>query len=1111
TESLVEYEERLRQGVEMARPDCRDEAISVAESCLGEAQFQTAYSRFSNNLCRTTPAAARPDGPDHVLRAIGAGISKLLQMPGADPVAVYYRYKGAADAYAEAGGTDPSGRVQARLLYLFVRRPRFRRRDPGEEAPPAPDYFAEAGGVGPIREEPKSRSRSRDPASWEERYQQYRATMPDEQASAAPSLRAHLPEKALPHHYDLASSGPPSGQDSALLAIVQEMRRQREQDAKERAEQLKSMREEKSVFTYSLRDDLPVFGDGDSDLDKHLEAFSDVCMVVKPKGDREKLRLFARTLKGTRRRCYGTIIKEAKHNGDYESKPASVFDRVVAALDASFHESDEAKAMKARARYDSLEKRATQFQEFQVSWLEALTELNSAGVYKCQKDLLYDYLRKIGSFLRDEVSRDRRFWPLRPSPGVKQEFRGVENWKAAEKRGESEALLAEFGRTGAVCNLCAAVGIKDAANTQQDASQTLTAKEKKAAKKKEKEKAGAVVYDSSLQVAEPATRQWRHWPGSLAKVPKDLKTVAAAPSPGYNAQTRTSCAGVELVTLLDSGATCGSLPEWLFAEIYERTAADVAKGFKKGTAIETKFYVILRLLFTPVGKGFPGVVLGLPTIGPKGLQHHVTDAGHRFDKLGLTLPRLELQRETFLTDLTELRVEASLCAALETEVTLESNQVPVAEGPEVAFGHFDPDLSREGMVVMHNSGPLARQWEAGDVVAAGKRRFLKALLGVVGTATATKHWPQTATYLNGYLKGRCEDAGVAAESWNSLAVSFTGDMPLHRELWVEDAEAVKTQHRALVKFDARVQHGVLPHTGERTSVVAYSIYLLDEPLSRLTFCSHSGQLLERCFAPMEFLEFTDPTDTLTVFIHEDFTKASAFAEMQLGELGFDLEANRCGENLVAEGYLVDLCRGSTPGDCSPEFANHLVEDESLVDSILNDEVPTEAYYQAYRAFLHDEFPQARVCVLEHIAELVELCDLCICIGFSLGIDKLVLLKEFLGTANYSRDQIGPKFAVAMDPLRRYLREGDKAFPMTPRGLEAVERLKRFMRKATCLAVPDERAAAIMVAGLTSSLLTAARQVWGELISRCPQIFVGGTLWRTTLSRSQQRRRCGIPF
>ena len=68
TESLEEYEVRLHQGVEMACPDCRDEAISLAECCLGEAQFRTAFSRFTT-LCRSTPAAARPDGPDHVLRA----------------------------------------------------------------------------------------------------------------------------------------------------------------------------------------------------------------------------------------------------------------------------------------------------------------------------------------------------------------------------------------------------------------------------------------------------------------------------------------------------------------------------------------------------------------------------------------------------------------------------------------------------------------------------------------------------------------------------------------------------------------------------------------------------------------------------------------------------------------------------------------------------------------------------------------------------------------------------------------------------------------------------------------------------------------------------------
>ena len=122
TESLEEYEVRLHQGVEMARPDCRDEAIS-RQCCLGEAQFQTAFSRFTT-LCRTTPTAARPDGPDHVLRATGAGISKLMQMWGADPVAIYYRYKGAAEAYSEAGGTDSSGRAGEAAVASRERVPR---------------------------------------------------------------------------------------------------------------------------------------------------------------------------------------------------------------------------------------------------------------------------------------------------------------------------------------------------------------------------------------------------------------------------------------------------------------------------------------------------------------------------------------------------------------------------------------------------------------------------------------------------------------------------------------------------------------------------------------------------------------------------------------------------------------------------------------------------------------------------------------------------------------------------------------------------------------------------------------------------------------------------
>ena len=109
--------------------------------------------------------------------------------------------------------------------------------------------------------------------------------------------------------------------------------------------------------------------------------------------------------------------------------------------------------------------------------------------------------------------------------------------------------------------------------------------------------------------------------------------------------------------------------------------------------------------------------------------------------------------------------------------------------------------------------------------------------------------------------------------------------------------------------------------------------------------------------------------------------ASVFAEQQLAEVGYNLDGGRFGPNRVAEGELVELYRGSTPQDCTVEFAHRLVENEELVNTILNDEVPSEPYYMALRADLEHRYPGARPCVLEHLAELVELIDLCICVGF----------------------------------------------------------------------------------------------------------------------------------
>ena len=97
-------------------------------------------------------------------------------------------------------------------------------------------------------------------------------------------------------------------------------------------------------------------------------------------------------------------------------------------------------------------------------------------------------------------------------------------------------------------------------------------------------------------------------------------------------------------------------------------------GFKKGTTIETRFYVVLRLVLNFVGKGAPGP----RTVGPRpAASSHGCRPGHRFQKLSVTLPRLELEREVYLADSTENRAEASVVAALESEVSLESGQAVV--------------------------------------------------------------------------------------------------------------------------------------------------------------------------------------------------------------------------------------------------------------------------------------------------------------------------------------------------------------------------------------------------------------------------------------------------
>ena len=137
-----------------------------------------------------------------------------------------------------------------------------------------------------------------------------------------------------------------------------------------------------------------------------MEDFEDLCNLANPVGGvsgPERLRLLGKTLAGDRHRCYKSIVKASRRTGQYTSDPNKVFEQVVLALYSTFHETDEARAMKAKRKYDCLEKGSESYQQFSVAWVESLAELEDAGVEKSEKDLFLDFLQKCGEQLKIAV------------------------------------------------------------------------------------------------------------------------------------------------------------------------------------------------------------------------------------------------------------------------------------------------------------------------------------------------------------------------------------------------------------------------------------------------------------------------------------------------------------------------------------------------------------------------------------------------------------------------------------------------------------------------------------------------------------------------------------
>ena len=165
----------------------------------------------------------------------------------------------------------------------------------------------------------------------------------------------------------------------------------------------------------------------------------------RPDGSREAEALW-KDLEGRQKRRYQTIIKGARNAGEFDAAPATVLDRVVVQLKSSFHETEEARAVRAKRRYEDLTKGRDRFQDFQAAWREALADLAEAGIVRGEKDLLLDYIAKLGGNLKERILQDTRFWPVNPGPGESASFRKAKSWKEAAVIAKDARSLSEASR-----------------------------------------------------------------------------------------------------------------------------------------------------------------------------------------------------------------------------------------------------------------------------------------------------------------------------------------------------------------------------------------------------------------------------------------------------------------------------------------------------------------------------------------------------------------------------------------------------------------------------------------------------------------------------------------
>ena len=186
----------------------------------------------------------------------------------------------------------------------------------------------------------------------------------------------------------------------------------------------------RSVLQVKPQISWPVLDDKDNDVDDFIDEFESTVGLANDglgMADREKLRVLANCLRQSRKQVYKVVTKAARRAGTLESDPGAVYDQVIERL-REFREGEIEKQTRVTNQWDALVKGKLSALQFLPQFENCVAEMELHGLAKGARELLLEYLKRVGAPYRTEILKDRRFYP---APGGGEVQRQVGTWKEA--------------------------------------------------------------------------------------------------------------------------------------------------------------------------------------------------------------------------------------------------------------------------------------------------------------------------------------------------------------------------------------------------------------------------------------------------------------------------------------------------------------------------------------------------------------------------------------------------------------------------------------------------------------------------------------------------------